>query len=94
VQRQTGGPNEAAFYHDKKIEQLIMELPQVTGFPCEIHEITLLMEKDRLNISFHCMLHGDTSIQKAHELSERMEAALRAEISNLETVLIHMEPLD
>jgi divalent metal cation (Fe/Co/Zn/Cd) transporter len=94
VQRQTSGPNEAAFTHDKNIERLILELPQTMGVPCEIHEITLLLDKDRLNISFHCMLHGDTSIQNAHELSERMEAALRGEISNVETVLIHMEPLE
>jgi len=94
VQRQTSGPNEAAFTHDKKIERLILELPQTMGVPCEIHEITLLMDKDRLNISFHCMLHGDTSIQNAHELSERMEAALRGKISNLEAVFIHMEPME
>jgi divalent metal cation (Fe/Co/Zn/Cd) transporter len=94
VQRQTSHPNEAAFTYDKKIEHLIMELPQVTGIPCKIHEINLLMEKGRLNISFHCMLQGDISIQSAHELSERMEAALRGEISNVETVLIHMEPLE
>ena len=94
VQRQTSHPNEAAFTHDKKIEQIILELPQVTGIPCKIHEINLLMEKGCLNISFHCMLQGDISIQNAHELSERMEAALRGEISNVETVLIHMEPLE
>ena len=94
AQRQVNGPSESAFYHDKKIEQLILELPQAIGVHCEIHEITLLKEEDRLNISFHCMLHGDTSIQNAHELSERMEAALREKVSNLDSVLIHMEPLD
>ena len=52
------------------------------------------MEEDRLHISFHCGVHGDTSIQSAHELSEKMEAALRKEISNLEAVMIHMEPLE
>lgn len=92
VQRQVNSPGEVAFYHDEKIEQLILELPRVLGVPCEIHEITLLKEKDRLNISFHCMLHGETSIQEAHELSERMEAALCDKIPSLETVLIHMEP--
>jgi len=71
-----------------------LELPRVMGVPCEIHEITLLKEKDRLNISFHCMLHGDISIQDAHELSERMEAALCAQISNLDAVMIHMEPME
>jgi cation diffusion facilitator family transporter len=94
VQRQTSSPIEAAFTHDKRIEKLILELPRVMGVACDIHEITLLKEKDRLNISFHCMLHGDISIQDAHELSERMEAALCAQISNLDGVMIHMEPLE
>ncbi len=94
VQRQISGPNEAVFYHDEKIERFILDLPKIMGIPCETHEITLLKEGDRLNISFHCLLHGDTSINNAHELSERMEAALRGEISNLDSVIIHMEPLD
>ncbi|MGD0879839.1 MAG: cation diffusion facilitator family transporter [Anaerolineales bacterium] len=94
VQRQVNRPGEAAFYHDEKIEQLILELPHVLGVACEIHEITLLMEKDRLNITFHCKLHGDISIEEAHELSERMESALCDKIPSLETVLIHMEPLE
>jgi divalent metal cation (Fe/Co/Zn/Cd) transporter len=69
-----------------------MALPERMGLACEIHEITLLMEKNCLQISFHCMLEGDTSIQKAHEYSEQMETILREEISNVDSVLIHMEP--
>jgi divalent metal cation (Fe/Co/Zn/Cd) transporter len=64
------------------------------GIQCDIHEISMLKEKDGLNLSFHCSLRGETSINHAHELSEQMEAALREKIPNLENVLIHMEPLD
>jgi divalent metal cation (Fe/Co/Zn/Cd) transporter len=64
------------------------------GVQCDIHEIILLKEKDGLNLSFHCSLRGETPINNAHELSERMEAVLREKIPNLENVLIHMEPLD
>ena len=92
VQRQANNPVEAAFYHNKKIERLILELPRNMGIDCDIHEITLLKEKECLNISFHCMLHGDISIENAHELSERMEAVLREKLPNVEAVLIHMEP--
>ena len=94
AQRQISGAKEAAFYHNEKIKRLILELPFALGVQCEIHEITLLKEGDRLNISFHCFLHGDTPIQDAHELSERMEFVLREKVSNLNTVLIHMEPQD
>ena len=92
VQRHVSSTIQAAFTHDKKIEQLIMELPQRMGVACDVHEITLLMEEGCLQISFHCMLEGDTSIQEAHELSERMETVLREEIPNVDSVLIHMEP--
>ncbi len=92
VQRQVNRPGEVAYYHDEKIEQIILGLPRVLGVACEIHEITILKERNHLNISFHCMLQGETSIQAAHELSERMEAALCDKIPSLEGVLIHMEP--
>jgi len=94
VQREINNPPEAEFYHDEKIEQLIRKLPRLMRIKCEIHEITLVKAEDRLNISFHCSLHGDTSLENAHELSERMEAVLRKEIPRLDNVLIHMEPLD
>ena len=94
VKRQISNGTESAFYQDEKIKKLILELPQVLGVQCEIHEITLLKESERLNISFHCFLHRDTPIQDAHELSERMESTLRGKITNLDNVVIHMEPLD
>ena len=94
IQRQVSSSSEAVFYHDDKIERLVLELPQLMGIQCDIHEISMLKEKDGLNLSFHCSLRGETSINHAHELSEQMEAALREKIPNLENVLIHMEPLD
>jgi cation diffusion facilitator family transporter len=94
IQRQISSSDEAVIYHDEKIERLVLDLPQLMGVQCDIHEIILLKEKDGLNLSFHCSLRGETPINNAHELSERMEAVLREKIPNLENVLIHMEPLD
>ena len=92
VQRQVNLPGEVAFFHDKKIEQIILDLPRQLGVDCSIHEITILKEKEQLSISFHCLVQGETSMQEVHALSERMEAALCDAIPNLEAVLIHMEP--
>ena len=94
AQRSADGAGEASYYQDARIEGLIRDLPRLLGVACDIHEITLLKEKERLTVSFHCMLHGDTSIEAAHALTERMEAALCDEIPNLEGVTIHMEPLE
>jgi cation diffusion facilitator family transporter len=94
VQRQVSSTAEATFLHDEKIDRLVLTLPQVMGVHCDIHEINLMKEKNWLSLSFHCSLHGGTSLSQAHELSERMEAWLRGQIPNLENVTIHMEPLD
>jgi cation diffusion facilitator family transporter len=92
AQRHTSNADKAVFTHNKRIEKLIVELPGRLGVACEIHEVTLLTEKGCLEISFHCMLEGDTSMQKAHELSEEMETELREKIPNVDSILIHMEP--
>jgi cation diffusion facilitator family transporter len=94
IQRQADETTETTFIADEKIERLIRMLPQLLGAPCDIHEISLLMENNRLKLSFHCSLHGQTPLQDAHALSERMEALLRERIPDLESVLIHMEPLE
>jgi cation diffusion facilitator family transporter len=94
VQRQADGLTDAVIYRDEGLERIILDLPRAVGIPCEIHDVTLFNEAGCLSISFHCLLNGETSILKAHELSEQMEAALRGQISNLDRVLIHMEPME
>jgi len=94
VQRQISSTAEAILLHDENIERLVRGLPRVLEVHCDIHEITLMKEKDQLSLSFHCSLHGGISLNNAHELSERMEALLKDQIPRLGTVTIHMEPLD
>jgi cation diffusion facilitator family transporter len=94
VQRQQSTSSEEFFYHDKKVEKLILNLPREINVECEIHEITLMKEGKRLNISFHCMLQGNTSVYDAHKLTEKMENLLRSKISDIENVIIHIEPLE
>jgi len=94
VQRQQSTFIEESFYHDTKIEKLIMNLPREINVKCEIHEINLMKEKNSLNISFHCMIPGNTTVYDAHQLTEKMENSLRSKITNLENVIIHIEPLE
>jgi cation diffusion facilitator family transporter len=94
VQRQKNTSAQEFFYHDPKIEKLILNLPRELKVECEIHDITLMKNGKKLNISFHCMLKGNTSVYDAHELTEKMENFLRSKISDLENVIIHIEPLE
>jgi divalent metal cation (Fe/Co/Zn/Cd) transporter len=45
-----------------------------------------------LAISFHCPLAPDTTITDAHQLTERLESPLRAQLPDVGRVVIHVEP--
>ncbi len=47
---------------------------------------------DRIDLSMHCEVSGDTSLPEAHLIAERVERKLRAELPQLEHVTIHVEP--
>jgi divalent metal cation (Fe/Co/Zn/Cd) transporter len=47
---------------------------------------------DRIDLSMHCEVDGETSLVEAHLIAERVERQLRAELPQLEHVTIHMEP--
>jgi divalent metal cation (Fe/Co/Zn/Cd) transporter len=47
---------------------------------------------NRIDLSMHCEVPGDTSLPEAHLIAERVERQLRAELPQLEHVTIHVEP--
>jgi cation diffusion facilitator family transporter len=47
------------------------------------HRVLVRDESGMLSISLHCQMAGSTSIRSAHELTERLEAALRESIPNV-----------
>ncbi|NTU65502.1 MAG: hypothetical protein HGB05_19405 [Chloroflexi bacterium] len=47
---------------------------------------------NRIDLSMHCEVPGDTSLPEAHLIAERVEQQLRAELPQLEHVTIHVEP--
>jgi cation diffusion facilitator family transporter len=46
----------------------------------------------RVDLSMHCEVPGDTSLPEAHLIAEKVERQLRAELPQLEHVTIHVEP--
>lgn len=66
---------------------------QVVAEWCDsCHKVLVRRLQDELSLSLHCRMAPDTPIKEAHELSQRMESALRARIPRLGRVVIHMEP--
>jgi divalent metal cation (Fe/Co/Zn/Cd) transporter len=56
------------------------------------HNVVIWEEEGGLAASLHCSFSAEVSIQQAHDLSEQLEARLREEISELQRVVIHLEP--
>jgi divalent metal cation (Fe/Co/Zn/Cd) transporter len=59
----------------------------------EAHDITIYEHQGAASISLHIKLDPDIAIGAAHDVAERVEAALRAE-PGVEDVHTHLEPLE
>jgi cation diffusion facilitator family transporter len=66
-----------------------MAEPQVT----EAHDIQIFASGDRATVSLHLKFSDDLDLAEAHEVSERVEAAIHAE-PEVEAVETHLEPLE
>jgi cation diffusion facilitator family transporter len=59
----------------------------------EAHDITIYEHDGRVSISLHLKMAPDVTIGEAHDVAERVEAALRAE-PGVDEVYTHLEPLE
>ncbi len=59
------------------------------------HRVTCRVESgELLALSFHCMCSAMLSVRQVHDLTERLERRLRADMPELGRVFIHMEPAE
>jgi divalent metal cation (Fe/Co/Zn/Cd) transporter len=59
----------------------------------EAHDITIFEHGDQVSVSVHLKLPADSSLQDAHEIAERVEAAIHA-LPRVADVRSHLEPLE
>jgi cation diffusion facilitator family transporter len=59
----------------------------------EAHDITIYEHDGRASVSLHLKMTPEIAIGQAHDVAERVEAALRAE-PGIEDVQTHLEPLE
>jgi cation diffusion facilitator family transporter len=59
----------------------------------DVHDIAIYRHDGRVSISLHLKMEPDVPLADAHEVAERVEAALRAE-HDVEDVHTHLEPLE
>jgi divalent metal cation (Fe/Co/Zn/Cd) transporter len=59
----------------------------------EAHDITIYEHDGRASVSLHLKMAPDVAIGQAHDVAERVEAALRHE-PGIDDVQTHLEPLE
>ena len=59
----------------------------------EAHDITIFEHGDQVSVSLHLKLPADSSLQEAHDVAERVEAAIRA-LPRVSDAITHLEPLE
>lgn len=78
----------------KQIIEATQRIVEQSGFHCVPHDIVVHRVGNELSVSFHCLYDANTPIIDAHDITETLERALRAQVPGLGRVVIHLEPLN
>jgi divalent metal cation (Fe/Co/Zn/Cd) transporter len=73
------------------MEQLVEKLATVEGVR-EVHEIATVYATGKLYITLHALVDPELSVEEAHEIAEKIEKRVHAEVKQLEHVTVHVEP--
>jgi cation diffusion facilitator family transporter len=76
---------------ETKMEQLVEKLATVEGVK-EVHDIATVYANGKLYITLHAYVNQKLSVEEAHEIAEKIENRMHAEIKQLENVTVHVEP--
>ena len=71
--------------------QLVERLATVDGVR-EVHEIATVYAVGKLYITLHAIVNPQLSVEKAHDIAEKIERRMHGEIKQLEHVTVHVEP--
>jgi cation diffusion facilitator family transporter len=82
---------EPAEEETKMMEQLVEKLATVEGVK-EVHDIVTVYASGKLYITLHAYVDPKLSVEEAHEIAEKIENRMHAEIKQLENVTVHVEP--
>lgn len=66
---------------------------RIAGAEC-CHNVAVRRKGRRVAVSLHCGFDRNMSIAEAHGISTRIEDAVKAELPDVERVLVHTEPRD
>jgi cation diffusion facilitator family transporter len=78
---------------ETKMEKLVEKLATVENVK-EIHDIVTVYAHGKLYITLHAYVDPNLSVEEAHDIAEKIENKMQAEIEQLENVTVHVEPYD
>jgi cation diffusion facilitator family transporter len=73
------------------MKHLVQKLARVEGVR-EVHEISTVYATGKLYITLHAIVSPTLSVEEAHNIAEKIEKNMYAEIKQLEHVTVHVEP--
>jgi len=62
------------------------------GVSVQAHDVEVKRTAGELTVTFHCALDAEQGIRPAHELTKKLEQALRIRVPDIGRVVIHVEP--
>lgn len=78
---------------ETKMDQLVEKLAIAEGVR-EVHDISTIYASGKLYVTLHAYVEPKLSVEEAHEIAEKIEKRMHAEIKQLENVTVHVEPYE
>jgi divalent metal cation (Fe/Co/Zn/Cd) transporter len=75
---------------EQQVRAAAESIPQLST----LHNIQVRQVEGKLFVSLEAWVDGRLSVAEAHELSTRLQEAIRAAIPNVSEALVHLEPAD
>ncbi len=60
---------------------------------CDCHNIVVSRSEHGVSISFDCRIDGSMSLEDSHEVAVLIEKLVKEQVSDIESVFVHLEPL-
>lgn len=79
----------AVFMDDRKVKDIVLKIEGVRA----CHKIRSRGRADDIYIDLHVQVNPSMHIDSAHQISNRIEAAIKSSIPGITDVVVHMEPL-
>jgi cation diffusion facilitator family transporter len=76
---------------EHRMERRVEKLATVEGVR-EVHDVSTVYAGGKLYITLHAYVDPKLSVEEAHEIADKIENRMHAEIRQLENVSVHVEP--